>query len=113
MIPAALVSGLAILTPLQHGAPKHLGTPPPRKQAAQAPTQTRASTPPVTDPPAAETAFDLLLVDVLYERLRLDTAMPALQDEKGRRYLPMKQLSKAVGFRLWVNPSRRMVSGFL
>lgn len=61
----------------------------------------------------ADSATDLLLLDVVYHHMRLESAMPAYQDSSGKRYLPLKQLASALGFRLSVYPARRFASGFL
>jgi len=60
-----------------------------------------------------ESSVDLILLDVLYDHLRLDTALPALQDAHGKRFLPLRQLATALGFRLHIEAGRRLASGFL
>ncbi len=64
-------------------------------------------------PSRDDSSAELLLLDVLYDHLRLDNALPALQDSHGKRFLPMRQLGIALGFRLRVEPSKHLASGFL
>lgn len=64
-------------------------------------------------PKPDETNVELLLVDVLYDHLRLDTALSTLQDSQGHRYLPLRQFANALGFRLHVEPGKRVAGGFL
>lgn len=71
--------------------------------------QTQRSNGPLVD----DSTVELLLIDVLYNHLRLETALPAVQDSRGHRFLPARQLSNALGFRVHVDPSKRVLSGFL
>ncbi|HVT11329.1 MAG TPA: hypothetical protein VHE55_03605 [Fimbriimonadaceae bacterium] len=64
-------------------------------------------------PKSDDSNVELLLVDVLYDHLRLDTALAALQDGHGRRFLPLRQFANALGFRLRVEPQKRVMGGFL
>src|SRR5687768_4027768 len=67
----------------------------------------------ITTPAADDRKFELLLVDVLYGRFRVNNSLAALQDDQGRRYLPVRELSKALEFRLFVDAGRKAARGFL
>lgn len=67
----------------------------------------------IAGPSRDEPGVELLLLDVLYEHLRVETALYALQDTRGRRFLPVRQLGNALGFRLHVEPAKRTATGFL
>jgi hypothetical protein len=56
---------------------------------------------------------ELLLMDVMYDQLRVDSALSVLQDKQGRLYVPVRQFASTLGFRLHVDPSRKTISGFL
>lgn len=58
-------------------------------------------------------AHELLLLDVMYDQLRVDNALSVLQDKQGRRYIPVRQFSSTLGFRLHVDPAKEIVRGFL
>lgn len=64
-------------------------------------------------PSSGDSGIEILLLDVLYDHLRLETALSALQDAKGRRFLPLRQLGKALGYRLHVDAVKRTAGGFL
>ncbi|HWA84561.1 MAG TPA: hypothetical protein VG820_14050, partial [Fimbriimonadaceae bacterium] len=64
-------------------------------------------------PKSDDSNVELLLIDVLYDHLRLDTALAALQDGHGRRFLPLRQFANALGFRLHIEPQKRVMGGFL
>ncbi|MFI5386582.1 MAG: hypothetical protein ACHQ50_10730, partial [Fimbriimonadales bacterium] len=64
-------------------------------------------------PSSDDAGVELLLLDVLYDHLRVETALSALQDGHGRRFLPLRQFGNVLGFRLHVEPVKRVASGFL
>ncbi len=61
----------------------------------------------------SEDPSELMLLDVMYQHLRLDSAAPAFQNPDGHRFLPLRQLAIALGFRLRVYPARKFATGFL
>jgi hypothetical protein len=67
----------------------------------------------LSGPSGEDAGVELILLDVLYNHLRLETALSALQDVHGKRYLPLRQLSNTLGFRLHVDPLKRVAGGFL
>jgi hypothetical protein len=67
----------------------------------------------LSGPAIEDTTVELLLLDVLYNHLRLEAALPAVQDNRGHRFLPLRQLSSALGFRIHVEPAKRVCCGFL
>lgn len=60
-----------------------------------------------------EPKVEVLLVEVLYGSLRLNTSLVAYQDEQGRRYLPLRELARVLDFHLYVNEKAQTVRGFL
>jgi hypothetical protein len=64
----------------------------------------------IVDP--SDSAPELLLMDVVYEQLRVDSALSVLQDHQGRRYLPLRQFASGLGFRLHVDLAKKRVTGF-
>lgn len=62
---------------------------------------------------APDPNLDLLLVDVIYGNLRLTGSLPALVDQNGARYLPLKALGQALGFRIFVDSKAQTARGFL
>ena len=67
---------------------------------------------PTHSTPSNDTS-ELMLMDVMYQHLRLDTSTPAFQNPDGHRFLPLRQISNALGFRLRVYPARKFAAGFL
>jgi hypothetical protein len=63
--------------------------------------------------PSPEAQPDLLLMDVVYDQLRVDSALTVLQDRQGRRFVPVRQFAATLGFRLHVDAGTRRISGFL
>lgn len=61
----------------------------------------------------AGTEPEYLLLDLLYDGIRVDTSFAALTDYKGRRFLALRPMSVALGCRLQVNASKKTVAGFL
>jgi len=54
-----------------------------------------------------------LLLDLLYEGIRLDNSLAGLTDSLGRRFLPMRAVGAALGCRLHVDPAKKTVAGFI
>ncbi len=70
----------------------------------------------ISDTPGHATGtdqYDYLIVDLVYNRNRSDSYVTALQDSEGRRFLPLRHLSLALGFRLQVDCSDQSAKGFL
>lgn len=97
MHPSALVAVLSILA----GQAQHPAT----QSVALLSSSTHAA--------SSNDANELMLMDVVYQHLRLDTSNPAFQNPDGHRFLPLRQIANALGFRLRVYPARKFASGFL
>lgn len=54
-----------------------------------------------------------LLLDLLYEGIRIDNSLAGLTDTLGHRFLPLRTVASALGCRLHVDPAKRTVTGFL
>ncbi len=52
-------------------------------------------------------------MDVVYDQLRVDSALSVLQDKQGHRYVPIRQFASTLGFRLHVEIDKRKITGFL
>jgi len=58
-------------------------------------------------------ARSYLIVDLVYDRQRLETGLSALEEPNGTRYLPLRRVSLALGYRLQVNAVLGRAKGFL
>lgn len=57
--------------------------------------------------------YEQILLDVLYDRLRVGNSINVLVDTNSRRFIHLKSFANALGFRLNISPARRRAAGFL